>query len=242
MRLDKRYDDADSTDPYAKNTLSLLQDSRIRAMLSQYFNLKIPGAGPLIHFPIAPGRAYAQPRLTRIHRFYNWIRGVGLYSKIFSAYPSIKWESNFAILTNEPGDARAVCAGMSEIKHQDPLLQSYKYSYGAHGTFVQENRVVCMAQVAQLMSMQCLQNHSTPIADLDRMIDLSYRNLHVVNLPMHANLASKVNFNTIEFVKCYVRYRRQEDEFLGNHLNCQSPARIVGFEPCYMGIGNQSLI
>jgi hypothetical protein len=210
--------------------LEVLNDKRVKEMLEQYFNSKTLIDKFKVFIKYEPDRA-------TVHR--KWYEYT---STIYQVKPVIKWIPKFAIETNEPGDARAVCAGMSEIKHQDPLLQLYDYSYGGHGSYVHEDRIVSMAQVAQIMSMQCLQNHSTPIEDLDRMIDLSYRNLHVVNLPMHANLFSKVNANTLEFLKCYVRVHRQNSAGLGSHLNCLSPARTGKFEPCYTGTVNRSQI
>jgi hypothetical protein len=241
LKSEKDCDDTgDNLDhPFSlRSDFEVLNDHRVKAMLKEYFERTqghVVWLGGVRRSP----KFYQQ--LPFIMRICNPLAMAKV--KFYEKHPSVIYNFRMALPTDDLSDGRAVCAGMSQIKHQDPRIAVFNFRYGVEDTYVTERKMISLAQVAQIMSLQCLQNPTTPIDELDRMIDLNYRNLHVVNLPMHLNMDYQVNHNTIEYIKYYVRYRREKNRKLGSPLNCLSPVLgLVGQEPTVMGIAKASLI
>jgi len=69
---------------------------------------------------------------------------------------------------------------------------------------------VAMALVAQIISSPNIHSHELLIEDVDRIINFNIKGMHGVNIAMHDNLSSNVIRDTIDFVKYYIRYKRQK--------------------------------
>lgn len=122
-------------------------------------------------------------------------------------------------------DERAVGVGLSDFKKtQHHRIVRYMLYEGNEDLYQQRELHVSMTQVAQIYGLPALHNSSLSIADIDNMIEFNYKNLHIVNLPMHLNLAHSVCADTKLFIKLLVRNERHRSQLGGKMTKCPSPA------------------
>jgi len=111
---------------------------------------------------------------------------------------------------NEGVDGRAEIVGMTKIVANDPVVVHFEYTLGNLGFELSKGMNVSMALVAQIISSPNIHSHELLIEDVDRIINFNIKGMHGVNIAMHDNLTPNVIRDTIEFIKYYIRWKRQK--------------------------------
>lgn len=110
---------------------------------------------------------------------------------------------------NLDADARARIVGMTSIKHKDPRVVTFSQRVGNDQTSLSTILNVSMAMVAEIMASPSIHIHDMSLVDVDSLINHNLKGLHIVNLEMHKNLTQNVISDTMQFIKYYIRYKRQ---------------------------------
>jgi hypothetical protein len=106
-------------------------------------------------------------------------------------------------------DGRASIVGMTKILNNDPVVVNFRMTVGNFGYDKSVGLNVSMALVAQIISSPNLHSDDVLISDIDKLINFNIKGMHGVNIAMHDNLTPNVIADTIQFIKYYIRHKRQ---------------------------------
>jgi len=148
--------------------------------------------------------------------------------ELWKTFPQIKREYvdfQFSHRIKTPDvDGRGMSVSLGKLVHVDPVVRVYDLKVGRDEVYQSKQINVSMALVAEAMSTPSLVNVSEPMDTIDSKIDMFFRNMHSVNVPMHCNLANNLLIDTVLFVKNYVRYKRISAGVFSRLGNVLAPA------------------
>jgi hypothetical protein len=121
-------------------------------------------------------------------------------------------------------DERAIGVGLTDFKKtQHHRIVRYMVREGNESLYSEREIFVSMTQVAQIYGLPALHNPSLSLTEIDNLVEFNYKNLHVINLPMHLNLAHSVCMDTKMFIKLLIRNERFRCHLGGKVSKCPLP-------------------